>query len=62
MAASDFPDVNLPYIIDGDLKLSQTLVVQHYICNKWCPALLGDTPEKRAKAYQMQLLINDASV
>ena len=50
-SASDFPGINLPYIIDGDLKLAETIAVQHYICDKWCPALRGTTPEERAKAY-----------
>ena len=49
--ASDFPGINLPYIEDGNFKLSEALAVQRYICSKWCPALLGDTPEKRAKVY-----------
>ena len=50
-AVMDFP--NLPYIIDGDLKLSETIAVHFYIAEKYCPALLGSTPEQRARAIQL---------
>ena len=39
----DFP--NLPYFIDGDLKLSETAAIHRYIADKWDPKLLGTTPE-----------------
>ena len=39
----DFP--NLPYIIDGDFKLTESKAVSTYICDKWAPELLGTTPE-----------------
>ena len=32
---------NLPYIIDGDFKLTESAAVTAYICDKWCPQLLG---------------------
>ena len=38
----DFP--NLPYIIDGDFKLSETYAVHQYIAQKYCPDVLGNTP------------------
>ena len=47
----EFP--NLPYIIDGDFKLSETIAVQFYIAEKYCPALLGSTPEQKARAIQL---------
>ena len=31
----DFP--NLPYIIEGDLKITESKAVGHYICDKWAP-------------------------
>lgn len=42
----DFP--NLPYFIDGDLHLTETLAIHIYIADKWKPELLGSTPEERA--------------
>ena len=35
---------NLPYIIDGDFKISETKAVHQYIAAKYCPSLLGSTP------------------
>ena len=34
---------NLPYIIDGETKLTETLAVMKYIAKKWDPSLLGTT-------------------
>ena len=44
----DFP--NLPYLIYGDVKLTETIAILRYICNKWAPELLGKTPEDKAFA------------
>ena len=38
------PFGNLPYIIDGDVKLSETMAIMGYIANKWKPEVLGSTP------------------
>ena len=41
------PFSNLPYIIDkenGDFKITETLAVQQYICERYKPELLGTTP------------------
>ena len=38
------PFVNLPYIVDGDVKISETMAVQTYIADKFKPELLGSTP------------------
>ena len=53
----DFP--NLPYIIDGDFKLTESSAVTVYICDKWCPALMGTTPEERSRIIQLQCVIKD---
>jgi glutathione S-transferase len=34
---------NLPYIIDGDVKLSETLAIMQYLANKYDRTLLGKT-------------------
>ena len=53
----DFP--NLPYIIDGDFKLTESAAVTVYICDKWCPALMGTTPEQRSRCIQLQCVMKD---
>ena len=35
----DFP--NLPYVIDGDTKLTETVAVHRYLADKFAPDLLG---------------------
>ena len=49
----DFP--NLPYLIDGDFKLTESLAVERYIINKSGRAdeLLGGTPMAMAKTNQL---------
>ena len=54
----DFP--NLPYIIDGDFRLSESKAVSVYICDRWCPALLGKNAEERAHIIMLQCIIEEA--
>ena len=35
----EFP--NLPYLIDGDTKITETIGIMQYIAKKYRPALLG---------------------
>lgn len=37
----DFP--NLPYLIDGDFKMTESAAIIKYICKKWGPHLLGSS-------------------
>ena len=32
---------NLPYLIDGDVKITETVAIMQYIAKKYCPSLLG---------------------
>ena len=34
---------NLPYFLDGDIKLAETLPLMRYICRKYKPEALGET-------------------
>ena len=45
------PFANLPYLIDGDYKLSETYAVHNYIALKYSPSLVGETPQEKARAY-----------
>ena len=53
----EFP--NLPYIIDGDVKLTESKAVTCYICEKFAPELLGATPEEKGKVLMLQNVIGD---
>ena len=53
----DFP--NLPHIIDGDFKVSETCAVHQYIAHKYKPELLGRNPAECAKVAQMWNVAND---
>ena len=50
---------NLPYIIDGDVKLSETMGIMGYIAGKWKPEVCGRTPQKKAECYRMQCICAD---
>ena len=47
----DFP--NLPYFIDGDVKISETLAIHHYIAQKYKPELLGASDSVTQAKLQM---------
>lgn len=54
----DFP--NLPYLLDGDVKFSETLAIARYIVRKSGRTdLLGNTPEDEAKAHNILVTFND---
>ena len=43
----DFP--TMPYFIDEDVKLTETLAIMKYICVKHKPAMLGKTIEEQGR-------------
>jgi len=45
----EFP--NLPFFLDGDVKLVQASAIQRYICHKWKPELLCRTPIEAGTAH-----------
>ena len=44
---------NLPYFIDGDFKISETLAIYEYIASQYGPALAGSTNKERAEVNQL---------
>ena len=43
----DYP--NLPYVIDGDFKLTESGAVTMYIADRWAPALMGSNAQERSR-------------
>ena len=52
----DYP--NLPYLIDGDFKLTESNAMMRYIADK--NSLLGSTPQERARASMLETKICEA--
>ena len=50
---------NLPYIIDGKFKVSETFAVHQFIAGKCLPSALGTTPQEKARAYQLECIGNE---
>ena len=48
----DFP--NLPYLIDGEVNLTETVAIQKYIAKKWAPELLGSSVHIYATTEMLQ--------
>ena len=55
--AMDFP--NLPYLIDGDVKLSESKSLMKYVAKKYDPQLLGRNAEEMAKADMVSRVHDD---
>ena len=53
----DFP--NLPYLIDGEVRLSESKSIMKYFCRKYQPQLLGTTPEQVASADMISRVHDD---
>lgn len=47
----DYP--NLPYLLDGETKISETAGIMMYIAKKWRPSLLGETAAELGKANML---------
>lgn len=50
---------NLPYLIDGDFKLTEQDAIMHYIASKWNPSLLGCSTVERARVIMVASFIRE---
>lgn len=59
----NFKFANLPYLIDGDQMLSESLAIEEYIVNragsKYRRQLLGDSAQERATILMLRGVMND---
>jgi glutathione S-transferase len=53
------PFPNLPYIQDGDVKISETLALHMYIASKWNPSLCGKTMAEKGEVLMQGLALYD---
>ena len=53
----DFP--NLPHVINGGFKLSESKAVSWYLCAKYSPELLGTGPQESATVRMLQEIFTD---
>ena len=53
----DFP--NMPYMIDQDTKLTDTIAIMIYLCSKYEEELLGTTPAQRARVDMLYSQLKD---
>lgn len=53
----EFP--NLPYLIDGDFKLTESKSIMKYLCHKHRPAMLGRTAAELATADMVSRVHDD---
>lgn len=52
----EFP--NLPYLIDEDVRVTETMAVMKYICAKWAPELLHPDPKTLANAEMLSAFVS----
>ena len=53
---------NLPYIIDGDVKISEHKAVTAYICEKWAPQLMGANNAEKGRVLMLFNILSDIQV
>lgn len=49
----------LPYFIDGNVKMSQTLAIHQYIADKWDRSVVGNNLRERSKAMMLGNVISE---
>ena len=53
----DFP--NLPFYIDQDVRLTETLAILKYVSVRYQPSLLGKTPEEQGMVEMLAHIVNE---
>lgn len=45
----------VPYLIDGDFRMTESIAINFYLAEKYAPALWASTPGERARIYEISL-------
>ena len=56
------PFANIPYWIDGEFKLTETMAIHTYLAEKYMPELLGKDVQQRALNAMTERAVRDALV
>ena len=56
------PLPNLPYMIDEDVKLTESIAIHRYLADKYMPELLGRTETQRAEVSMLEGIICGAGL
>eukprot|EP00640_Fibrocapsa_japonica_P004326 CAMPEP_0113952318 /NCGR_PEP_ID=MMETSP1339-20121228/90341_1 /TAXON_ID=94617 /ORGANISM="Fibrocapsa japonica" /LENGTH=229 /DNA_ID=CAMNT_0000960899 /DNA_START=125 /DNA_END=814 /DNA_ORIENTATION=+ /assembly_acc=CAM_ASM_000762 len=56
----DFP--NLPYLIDGDLSITETMAIHRYLADKYKPELMGSDTVQRAQIGMLEGILKDVTM
>ena len=54
----DFP--NIPYLMEGDYKITETTAIHRYIAERWNPELLGRDAQHRGLVNMVGNVVHDA--
>ena len=49
---------NLPYFIDGDVKIAETMPLMRYICKKYKPELLGTNLKEESEMDMLSAVVH----
>ena len=49
----------MPYVIDGDFNITESKAVTVYICDRFCPRLMGANAMERSRIIQLQCVLSD---
>ena len=52
---------NLPFLVDGEFRLTETTAIIEYICAKYKPELLGSTPEQSGHVFMLRNILMDSN-
>ena len=56
----EFP--NLPYLIDGEFSMTESIPIMKYIADQYKPELMGSEPSERANVNMLAGVVHDLNI